>query len=87
MYTEQVKQRVKESWIVAQRHAGLTAVVEFSVRPDGEIIAVALAQSSGNSAFDQSVLRAVHRANPLPSPPPQYQQEFLSQKVKVAFGK
>ena len=87
MYTEQVKQRVKESWIVTQKKSGLTAVVEFGVMPSGDIVDVELVQSSGSNAFDQSVLRAVHKANPLPPPPQEYQQEFLSQKVKVAFGK
>ena len=87
MYTEQVKQRVKESWIVTQKKSGLTAVVQFGVRPSGDIVDVELAQSSGNNAFDQSVLRAIHHANPLPPPPQEYQQEFLNQKVKVAFGK
>ena len=87
MYTQEVKQRVKESWIVTQKKSGLTAVVQFGVRPSGDIVGVELAQSSGNNAFDQSVLRAVHHANPLPPPPREYQQEFLSQKVKVAFGK
>ena len=87
MYTEQVKQRVKESWIVTQTKTGLKVVVQFGVRPSGDIIDVEMVRSSGNYTFDQSALRAVHNANPLPPPPQEYQQEFINQKVKVAFGK
>ena len=86
MYTAQVQQRVKDSWIVTHERAGLTAVVQFGIRPNGEITEITLARSSGNAAFDQSALRAVHHANPLPPPPLDHLHEFLSQKVQVAFG-
>jgi colicin import membrane protein len=86
MYTAQVQQRVKDSWIVTHERAGLTAVVQFGIRPNGEITEITLARSSGNVAFDQSALRAVHHANPLPPPPLDHLHEFLSQKVQVAFG-
>ncbi len=85
-YTVLVQQRVKDSWIVTHQQAGLTAVVQFGIRPNGEIADIELTRSSGNAAFDQSALRAVHHANPLPPPPVEHLHEFLSQKVQVAFG-
>ncbi len=86
MYTEQVKRRVKESWIVAEQKPGLSATVRFGIQPDGEVFAVELVKASGDNAFDQSVVRAVKKANPLPPPPQTYQQEFATQKVEVTFG-
>lgn len=85
-YTEEVKRRVKERWIVAQERPGLTATVRFGIRPDGKIFEVELMRPSGDGAFDQSVLRAVRAADPLPAPPQTYQQEFAVQKVEVTFG-
>lgn len=85
LYTEQVKRRVKEGWIVAEKKVGLTATVRFSVQPDGEVFAIELLKPSGDRAFDDSVLRAVNKANPLPPPPQNYQQEFATQKVEVTF--
>jgi colicin import membrane protein len=85
MYTEQVKRRVKENWIVAERRDRLNAIVRFNVQPDGEISALEMLKSSGDSAFDQSVMRAVNKANPLPPPPEAYREEFVSQKVEVTF--
>jgi len=86
MYTEQVKRRVKESWIVTEKKPGLTATVRFGVQPDGEVFAIELVKRSGDHAFDESVVRAVNKANPLPPPPQTYQQEFATQKVEVTFG-
>jgi colicin import membrane protein len=86
MYTEQVKRRVKESWIVTEKKPGLIATVRFGVQPDGEVFAIELVKRSGDRAFDESVVRAVNKANPLPPPPQTYQQEFATQKVEVTFG-
>ncbi len=85
LYTEQVKRRVKEGWIVAEKKTGLTAIVRFNVQPDGEVFAIELLKPSGDRAFDDSVMRAVNKANPLPPPPQDYQQEFATQKVEVTF--
>lgn len=86
MYTEQVKRRVKESWIVTEKKPGLSATIRFSVQPDGEVVGIELVKPSGDHAFDQSVMRAISKANPLPPPPQAYQQEFATQKVEVTFG-
>lgn len=85
-YTQHIKQRVKEAWIVTERKPGLSAVVRFGVGATGEVLDVELAESSGDLAFDQTVLRAVKKANPLPPPPEAYRDEFLTQKVEITFS-
>ena len=86
LYTQQVKQRVKQSWIVAEPKSGLTAVVRFGILANGEIVGVELAERSGDSIFDESAMRAVRKASPLPPPPEAYRNEFTRQKVEVVFG-
>ncbi len=86
LYTQQVKQRVKQSWIVAEHKSGLTAVVRFGILASGDVVGVALAERSGDSVFDESAMRAVRKASPLPPPPEAYRNEFTRQKVEVVFG-
>lgn len=84
-YTEDIKQRVKEGWIVADRKPGLKAVVRFGVEADGAVVDVELADPSGDRSFDQSALRAVKNAK-LPPPPEMYREDFAIQKVHMTFG-
>lgn len=86
LYTQEVKQRVKQSWIVAEHKSGLTAVVRFGILASGEVAGVELAERSGDSVFDESAMRAVKKASPLPPPPEAYRNEFTRQKVEVVFG-
>lgn len=85
-YTQYIKQKVKEAWILAERKPGLRAVVRFSVASSGEVMEVELADSSGDRAFDQSALRAVSKASPFSSPPEAYREEFATQKVEITFS-
>ena len=86
LYTQEVKQRVKQSWIVAEHKSGLTAVVRFGILANGEVVGVELAERSGDTVFDESAMRAVRKANPLPPPPEAYRNEFTRQKIEVVFG-
>ncbi len=86
LYTQEVKQRVKQSWIVAEHKSGLTAVVRFGILANGEMVEVELAERSGDRVFDESAIRAVRKANPLPPPPEAYRNEFTRQKIEVVFG-
>ena len=86
LYTQEVKQRVKQSWIVAEHKSGLTAVVRFGILANGEVVGVELAERSGDSVFDESAMRAVRKADPLPPPPEAYRNEFTRQKIEVVFG-
>lgn len=86
MYTQQLQRRVQESWIVAEKKPGLVAAVSFRIQPDGDIQELELTQSSGDSVFDQSVVRAIRKAAPFPPPPQSYSQEFAAQKIFMNFG-
>lgn len=84
-YTEDIKQRVKDNWIVVDRKPSLTAVVQFGVEADGGVVDVELVEPSGDRSFDQSALRAVRNAR-LPPPPEAYREDFATQKVHMTFG-
>ncbi len=86
LYTQQVKQRVKQSWIVAETKSGLTALVRFGILATGEVVGVELVERSGDIVFDESAMRAVRKASPLPPPPEAYRNEFTQQKIEIVFG-
>ena len=44
------------------------ALFEVGVLPTGEIAGVKLVKSSGNTAYDQAVERAIYKSSPLPTP-------------------
>ena len=77
---------MKQSWIVAEHKSGLTAVVRFGILANGEVVEVELVERSGDIVFDESAMRAVRKANPLPPPPEAYRNEFTRQKIEVVFG-
>lgn len=47
-----------------------TAYVRFSIDGSGNVLSARLARSSGYSGLDQEVVSMVHRASPVPPPPP-----------------
>ncbi|MBP0635517.1 cell envelope integrity protein TolA [Cupriavidus sp. AcVe19-6a] len=66
-YAERVRQRVKPNIIFSDDVAGNpAAVVAVHMAPDGSVLSTRLAKSSGNAGWDNAVLRAVARSDPLP---------------------
>ena len=76
LYFRTVQQRVKDAWTFPGGSNDLSADVEFSIGADGTLNGVKIAKSSGDSAFDESVLRAIRRAAPFPPPPDRYRSQF-----------
>lgn len=78
---------IKESWTWPRtwlsRPGALEVTVGFGVRVDGEVVGVELLKRSGDASFDESVVRAVRRASPLPPPPRSHAREFA--QVEVTF--
>ncbi|WP_137925146.1 cell envelope integrity protein TolA [Cupriavidus sp. 2SB] len=66
-YSDKVRRRVKPNIIFAGDTDGNpAAVVAVRLAPDGSILSKRLAKSSGNSDWDNAVLRGVERSDPLP---------------------
>ena len=75
-YRQAVITAIKGQWTNVFARPGLVAKVRFEIAPDGAVSDIRLEQSSGNSAYDLSAIRAVQHANPLPPPPAHYASEF-----------
>lgn len=73
-YDRDIHDRAKEKWrpdlaLVKQVSDGVQTIVTFTVEANGGIKDIALAEGSGNYAFDMSCAAAVQRAGRMPPPP------------------
>lgn len=71
IYAGQVQQAIQKHWAVPTSIARAQATVEIGIKVDarGQILDAWIEQTSGIPIFDESALRAVRAANPLPAPP------------------
>jgi TonB family protein len=77
-YQNELQAHVKSGWRWMQRSNHLRTLVEAKIRPDGEITNVQVLQGSGNSNFDDSVVRALKKASPAPPPPREFYADFAT---------
>lgn len=80
-YAELVRQRIAEKWQtngLDARSQARPAIVSFYIMRDGSVRTPKIVQSSGNPSIDNTALRAVYDANPLPSLPPQINESYIS---------
>lgn len=82
-YFNQMLGRIQGFWTWPHRRGDLEVTVGFGVRGDGEVFGLELLKRSGNASFDESVVRAVRRASPLPPPPRSHAHEF--ERIEVIF--
>ena len=85
-YAKSLIDQVGQHW----QTAGLdprsnVAAVTFTIRRDGSVTGVRLAQTSGNSATDFSAQRAVLDAQPFPPLPPQFSEERGDRNIAIQF--
>lgn len=60
---------ITRSWIFpASYQKGMKCKIKVRLIPSGDVVSIAIVQSSGNIAFDRSVEMAVQKASPLPVP-------------------
>ncbi len=76
-YKARLEDALKARWKRPVLNASLSASVHFVIMASGSATEVQIVQSSGNVAFDQSVLRAVYDAAPYPKFPPGFSGERL----------
>jgi len=87
-YLEEVRSRVRANWSYAgSSRAERTppeAVVLLKVQRDGTVLEANLKRRSANTLFDQSVLRAVQRSDPLPPFPAAFRK--TAEELEITFN-
>jgi TonB family protein len=71
IYVGQVQTAIQSHWSIPGEIARLRIMVQLGLKvgPDGRVLDVWVDKGSGNRAFDESAMRAVRAASPLPVPP------------------
>lgn len=68
-YTGMIRGEITRNWIIpASYQKGMRCKILVRLIPSGDVVRVVVTESSGNSAFDRSVEKAVQKASPLPVP-------------------
>jgi colicin import membrane protein len=67
-YSALLRQVILDEWIHPDFDKYLEVIVSFHVDKSGEVSSLTTVQSSGNTIFDQSAIKAIKKASPLPPP-------------------
>ncbi len=85
-YADLIRQRVGEKWqtqdVDPRLQTAPIVAVSFKILRSGEVRDVRIIQTSGNYTLDQSTLRAVQAANPLPGLPREFTREVANVEFK-----
>lgn len=76
-YRDLLLARIKEAWRWYDVNAAFITQIAFELAPDGTARNVRVVRSSGNSTFDESVVRAVMKASPFPAPPVSVYEKYF----------
>ena len=79
IYQESVKSHIEDNWsypAAVQNRKDLEVTVNLKIREDGTIMKYDFVKKSGDSIFDQSVLKAIERSNPIPPFPEGYEKSY-----------
>jgi colicin import membrane protein len=77
IYQNRMLSTIKNNWVWVGPRSNIKVVVHFNIKDSGEIVGLKIVQSSGNSSYDDSVLRAVRKSSPLPA---------LSENIRNGFA-
>ena len=85
MYQMEVEDRIKGNWsypVALQSREELEAIVVVMVKRDGTILKTEMKKGSSDPIFDDSVIRAVKRSDPLPPFPEGYRKSHDEIEIK-----
>jgi colicin import membrane protein len=86
IYKNQVEGVIKRNWTWVGANPNLTVRVAFGIENDGKISEPKVVTPSGDSSYDESVLRAVRISSPLPEPPEKYRDVFRDYVIDFVSG-
>jgi TolA protein len=84
-YQEWVYEMIRAAWILPmplEEARKFQATALLTVSRDGHVTRSQLLKTSGNPLFDESLLRAIKQADPLPPLPEDYQGESLEVELR-----
>lgn len=76
LYKDLLESSIRRGWNWHDTSAALVATVSFRISERGDVSDVSLVQGSGNPYYDESIIRAVKKASPVPPPPAQFYNDF-----------
>ena len=77
-YLAALRNKIASRWVPPQGMSGpVKAVIRFRVGRDGQVTLTEVEASSGYAFYDQTTLRALLSATPLPPLPAGYTDEYL----------
>jgi colicin import membrane protein len=83
IYQNRMLSTIKNNWVWVGPRGNIKVIVHFNIKDNGEIVGLKIVQSSGNSSYDESVLRAVRKSSPLPALTENIRSGFS--EVELAF--
>jgi len=86
LYQMEVEAKIRSNWAypVALDKKQLEAVVVIMVKQDGTILKTRIERRSASPLFDESVLKAIERSNPLPPFPDSYRKSH--DEIEITFN-
>jgi len=84
-YIQTIRETVTGNFIWYKTGANFSTRVMMKIDPKGSVMNAKIEKSSGDAAYDQAVLRAVQKSNPLPAPPAELVPLFIQEPVEINF--
>jgi colicin import membrane protein len=86
MYYNLIWQRIRSAWVLSEGALGgkkdLETIIAIRIGKDGQIEDIQFEKKSGNAQLDESALRAIKKANPLPPLPPGFEGDKFEVGVR-----
>lgn len=83
-----LRDKVQENWIYPQglKDNRISIIVSMKIARNGKLIEASVEKSSGNKAFDDSLLKAIKKAAPFPPLPTDLEGNFLETGLRFCPG-
>lgn len=88
VYYGVLRDKVQENWIYPEglKDGAISVIVSIKIARTGKLLDVSVEKSSGNQAFDASLLKAVKKAAPFPPLPIDLEGSFLETGLRFCPG-